>query len=219
MAKHSFKLSTFLSGLFMLLIALAFLAVGVLFVMDVIPSFTNGEGLEQLGLLFAGVILMPFVILILILTIVMFVCYLVLGIMLIVSSFKTDEAFHRWRGFVIFTIVIDFIMFLPLLLIGLGLENIIAKVVCIATSIAVVLSAILKIVDLAVSGKRLRKAQQQRAAQVETQPSTVDFSKLSDDGKAQDESEIDKLIDLKKNGLITEEEFVKRIEELKGEEK
>ena len=224
MAKHSFKLSTFLSGLFMLLIALAFLAVGVLFVMQVIPAFTSDNGLEQVGLLFAGIIVMPFIFLVLILVIIMFFCYLVLGIMLIVSSFKTDEGFHCWRGFVIFTIVTDFLLLLPLLLIGCGLEGF-GMYICIGTSVALLISAILKIVDLSLAGKRLRKAQQQRAAEMaaESQSSKVDFSQLSNDSNPPEivveESEIEKLNELKKNGLISEEEFEKRMAELKGEGK
>ena len=229
MSKHNFKVSTFLSGLFMILISIAFLGVGLLFVMQVIPAFSSDDGLKQLGLLFAGIIVMPFIILVLILIVIMFFCYLVLGIMLIVSSFKTDDAFHRWRGFVIFTIVIDFLMILPLFWIGCGINGF-GMYICIGTSIALLLSAILKIVDLSLSGKRLKKAQQlaaQKAQETQTQDSqNVDFSKLSNENSEGDapeivveESEIDKLNKLKENGLITDEEYEKQVKELKGEDK
>ncbi len=238
MSRHAFKVSTFLSGLFMLLISFAFLGVGILFVMQVIPAFTSDNGLEQLGLLVAGLFVMPFVFVVLILVIMMFVCYLVLGIMLIVSSFKTDDAFYRWRGFVIFTIVVDFLMVLPLIFIGYIVEGI-GMWVFIGTSVALIISAILKIVDLSLAGKRFRKSQM-LAAQAQAQNSqTADFSKLSsEEGEKSDtpeivveeskepdaevvtdENEIEKLNEMKKNGLISDEEYEKRVKELKGEDK
>ena len=131
--------------------------------------------------------------------------------MLVISASKNDKAYYNRKGFVIFTIVTDFILMALMLLIAIAFNEDI-RILFLIIAALLLFSAVIKIVDLAIFNKRVKTGKADVKVR-ETQPvsSNIDFGALSKENDQKSvknmEEELNKLDEMKSSGLITEEEY------------
>jgi len=131
--------------------------------------------------------------------------------MLVISAFKNDKSYYNRKGFVIFTIVTDFILMALMLFIAIAFNEDI-RILFLIIAALLLFSAVIKIVDLAIFNKRVKTGKADVKVR-ETQPvsSNIDFGALSKENDQKSvknmEEELKKLDEMKSSGLITEEEY------------
>lgn len=192
--KHKFKFLTFASGLFNIALA-ALVAFALIFVIIAFPEWAQeGDGTKVI----AAIIIIPLVFVFIAIAAIIAIFYLVVGIMIIVASFKDDKAYGKRRGLVITTVVFDFIQLALCLFLIFGVQGDTggAKTILIVLAVATLLSAILKIVDLRLHKKRTSKIETQKS-QLQTIETQIDFSALNDTKLAAPETKpIEKIEDI-----------------------
>lgn len=212
--KSKAKWLTFFSGVISLLLAVALIICVGYIIGYVIPNFIeqgNNDAATGIAMGLVAVIFIPLMFAFIAISLTVSICYIILGIMLIISAFKSDNVYNNRKGFVIFTIVSDFILMALMVFIAIAFnENI--RVLFIAIAVLMLFSAVIKIVDLVISNRRVKSEK----ADIKVQPSqnvtsNSDFDALSRDDDIPStknlEEELKKLEELKASGLITEDEY------------
>lgn len=224
MRKTHFKFLTFLSGLFEILLGVGTILLGIFLSLSVNEFLGKPDGAEGwfISLFFGGFIIILAWAALFCLFIAFFIC-LVLGIMLIVSSFRNDRVFEKRKGFVIFTIVCDFLLAIALVFVAFALSGAL-QIGCFAVAALMLILAILKIVEIRINKKHIEKLDEQEALENgQNKKVGVDFSALSktksENEQQEQKDELQKLEEMKKSGIVSEEEYQQRKNEIKGENK
>lgn len=176
--KHRFKFLTFLSGLINFALSIGVVACVVYIISVWYPQWA-GSGLAAV---ITGFFFIPFLMAFFAVGILGGIFYLIMGILLLVSSFKEDKKFVRWKGLLITTIVFDFILALfsgLLCLSDIGD----AKTIFIAILIATLASAFFKILDMILHKQRIKHNKIEKVVEVQSvnsaSPSHINFSALN----------------------------------------
>ncbi len=152
-AKHGLKPFAFFSGIFDLVLFAAVIGMGLYIYVSFI-DFVSHNNLE--GFLF-GVIMWPFLILMIAIMAVTAILFLIGGISTIVSSFKSDRKNNN--GLIIATAVFDMLLLVFVIIFASITSGEASNLVCIVLSCLLVLGFIFKIVDVVLTKKRLKKYQ------------------------------------------------------------
>lgn len=223
MRKRHFKFFTFLSGLVEVALGVGALILSIFLIFSSNGFFgsltTSLEG-AFVGIFFGTFLLILVWVVLICLFIAVIIC-LALGIMLISASFKEDRIFEKRRGFIIFTIVADIFLFSSLIAMSTNTTGTTQSLI-IMVAVLMALTAILKITDLIINKTRVAKLEKIQEQNGEAPKRVVDFSALG--GKFEDKEnaqskkdELQKLEEMKNNGLIDEKEYEQRKNEIKEE--
>ena len=165
-AKHGLKPFAFFSGIFDLVLFAAVIGMGLYIYVSISSlvqfakfnvsfiDFVSHNNLE--GFLF-GVIMWPFLILMIAIMAVTAILFLIGGISTIVSSFKSDRKNNN--GLIIATAVFDMLLLVFVIIFASITSGEASNLVCIVLSCLLVLGFIFKIVDVVLTKKRLKKYQ------------------------------------------------------------
>lgn len=152
-AKHGLKPFAFFSGIFDIVLFAAVVGMGLYIYISFI-DFVSHNRLE--GFLF-GIIMWPFLILMIAIMAVTAILFLIGGISTIISSFKSDRKNNN--GLIIATAVFDMLLLVFVIIFATITSGEASNLVCIVLSCLLVLAFIFKIVDVVLTKKRLKKYQ------------------------------------------------------------
>ena len=202
--KKKYKVLTLISGILTIIFALLLIAAAVMLVFSLIDSVnsTGDDAGAALGWLFAGWLIVPLFGLFVLFFIGIGITYIVLGSFLCSSSSKTDAVYLGRSGFVITTIVFDFIMAFIFMFCVYAFEGGYRLFYAVLMGISII-SAVLKITDIALAKRRVRKDPSLVASNVQK---NINFSALKSDSQKFSE-ELDMLAEKLKSGALTEEEY------------
>ena len=149
--KFGLKPFAFFSGVFDIIIAIAvFILTIFIFISLLKVADTGNAGLN----IITKVLFMPIIIVIASIFVTGGVLFMVLGIVTIISSFKSDK--YHWNGLLITVTVIDVFLFAGAVFMSFAITDNI-RFFCIAISVLLGLGMIFKIVDIALTKKRVKE--------------------------------------------------------------
>lgn len=180
--KHRFKFLTFLSALVNIILSAGLVYLVVTVVTKIYSEWMVNDDVTVV----VGFILMPIIFLFVGLCALGVIFYVICGILMLISSFKDDRAYSKWKGLVITTVVFDFILAVISLLLMFMLMETDSWMLFMIAAIGTLLSAILKIIDMSVHKKRLKKTAEEKKQQAKVENGeipnvnpNVDFSALN----------------------------------------
>lgn len=198
--QHRFKFLTFFSALMMLIMAMGLVWFIFYMFTDLWPAWMGDNGAEGI---IAGVFLFPLLLCFGVLGCALIILYLILGVFLMMASFKDDREFSRKKSLMISVIVINFIIAAISLILMMNGGN--SVLVFIIISAAMILNSILLIIDMSLFNRRQRKRIENGEVEEKANPIiNVDFSALSENSL---EAELKRLNKLFKEGTISKEEY------------
>lgn len=153
-AKFGLKPFTFFSGLFDILIAVVIFAFEFTSI-----SFVTEWFVDDLGNLLLGQLFWPFVVLFWILLSIAGILCITLGIMTVISSFRSDR--RNWNGLVISTTLFDLFLLLICLVASFIAQGT-GRLLCIAMAVLLGLAFVFKIIDSILTKKRLKKYEEKK---------------------------------------------------------
>ena len=210
--KKRFKFLTFFAGLLTILLAIALIGCVIFMAFVLFPAFFQGadSDADKIAAGILAIVLLPLMFVVVVFCIVMAIIYIVLGSMLMSSSFKNDRVFRNRRGFIIFTIVMDFIFIAILTLLSFAISPM--PVIFLAIAGVMLVSTILRITDLALFNHRVKVG----GADLDVQPnhtqtvstnSNVNFGALGKNNSSDVEERLKKIEEMKNSGLISEADY------------
>lgn len=191
MEKKKFKALTLVSGIstiifgVMLLVGVGMLVLTML--QGANSSLNSSDATQRIGFALTGWILIPMVVVLVLFLLGICITEFVLGAFLCGSATKSDKQYLGRSGFLITTIVFDFILTIVFGIITYAISGSMYKIVFGVLLAVSLLSGVLKIVDLSLAKKRMKLPEAEVTAN--PQPvSSVNFNAL----KANEENKINK---------------------------
>ena len=168
-AKFGAKPFAFISGILDILVAIAIIGMGIMLIMEIVRSASTGNAeLDKL----INLLISP----VLIVTGTLFApsgfLFLAMGIMTIVSSFKSDK--KNLNGMLVAVMVFDVLSLIPAIIFGIMVPG----VFTIGLIVALVLGFNFKLVDIILIKIRLKKYNAQKLEENKQTYTGPDFSKL-----------------------------------------
>lgn len=152
--KNKFKIFTFFSGLLTLVLSVCVFFFTFYILFTLYPQWIN----EDAATVIVGIFLLPALICLVGVCCIAGVLYMVLGILSIVASFKEDKSFLNWKGLVITVIVFEFLIATITLIMSMMDLGEGSMAIFLSIAAVVLFSAILKIIELVMLKKRMKKS-------------------------------------------------------------
>lgn len=213
---------TLVSGIITLIFGIAMIAmafaIAYYFIALVMPGADAGAA-EAFAFAIAGWIIIPVGVLLGLMGLAVAITNIVLGSIIIASAAKDDKKYVSRRGFIITTIVFDFIYAALLVVVGSQTLDSTFGIAILIFGILAIISAAIKITDLAIVSKRYGKVKEAIANVIPT--AVVDFDALKSN-EAKLKEELANIEKMKQEGTITEigyEKLVKEANEKYGDKK